>query len=222
MVCITIFHYITHSGCSSTDNPCRLIYYIGMLSTHPSHILTKVSLSLTRCMQGDIGVFQPAGEDGPVLKIIDRKKNIFKLAQGEYVAAEKIEATYAKDPVVDQVWVYGNSFESALVGAVVPNPENLKALCAKNGITGTHAELCAKPEVNKLVLDSMNATGKADKLKGFEFVKRIILESKPFDQKADAELMTPTFKLKRPQLLKYYQTQIDALYEEMRSGAAAS
>lgn len=166
-------------------------------------------------------MFQPAGPNGPVLKIIDRKKNIFKLAQGEYVAAEKIEATYGKDPVVDQVWVYGNSFESALVGVVVPNPENLKALCAKSNITGTHDELCKKPEVIKLVLESMNATGKADKLKGFEFVKRIIVESKPFDQKADAELMTPTFKLKRPQLLKYYQTQIDALYEEMRAGASS-
>jgi long-subunit acyl-CoA synthetase (AMP-forming) len=78
------------------------------------------------------------------------------------------------------------------------------------------------PQMIQAVLDSMNATGKADKLKGFEFVKRIIVEPSPFDQIKEAELMTPTFKLKRPQLLKHYQTQIDALYDEMKKGAGAN
>ena len=46
---------------------------------------------------------------------------------GEYIAAEKIEAAYKKNEMVEQIWVYGNSFESTLVAIVVPTG---KTTCA--------------------------------------------------------------------------------------------
>ena len=45
---------------------------------------------------------------------------LFSLCALEYVAAEKIEAAYKKNTLVEQIWVYGNSFESTLVAIVVP------------------------------------------------------------------------------------------------------
>eukprot|EP00494_Astrolonche_serrata_P031192 UN31461 len=70
---------------------------------------------------GDIGTWTIDGN----LKIIDRKKNIFKLSQGEYVAPEKIENIYIQSKWCAQAFVYGNSLETALVAIVVPDEEVL-------------------------------------------------------------------------------------------------
>jgi acyl-CoA synthetase (AMP-forming)/AMP-acid ligase II len=72
---------------------------------------------------GDVGEFLPNG----ALKVIDRKKNFFKLAHGEYVAAEKLENVFKKVSLIDQIWTYGDSEKSALVAVVVPDKGVLTA-----------------------------------------------------------------------------------------------
>lgn len=56
---------------------------------------------------GDIGQWLPNG----TLRIIDRKKHIFKLSQGEYIVPEKIENIYIKSKYVEQVFVHGESLK---------------------------------------------------------------------------------------------------------------
>ncbi|XP_022148648.1 long chain acyl-CoA synthetase 2 isoform X1 [Momordica charantia] len=160
---------------------------------------------------GDIGEWQPDGS----MKIIDRKKNIFKLSQGEYVAVENIENIYSQCPLVTSIWVYGNSFESFLVGVVVPDQKALEDWAMNHNVTGDFKSLCENLKARKYILDELNSNGQKGQIRGFELLKAIHLEPYPFDMERD--LITPTFKLKRPELLKYYKEQIDQLYKEAKN-----
>lgn len=69
-------------------------------------------------------------------------QNIFKLSQGEYIAPEKIENTYSQCTLVAQVFVYGESLKSTLVGIVVPDQIVLEIWCRNNNVSGTFSEMC--------------------------------------------------------------------------------
>ena len=87
------------------------------------------------------------------LKIVDRKKNIFKLAQGEYIAPEKIENIYARCKFVGEVFVYGDSMCEFLVAVVVPNFDILPMVTQKMGITENDpAKLCEMPQIVDFIL----------------------------------------------------------------------
>ncbi|KAL3631675.1 Long chain acyl-CoA synthetase 7 peroxisomal [Castilleja foliolosa] len=159
---------------------------------------------------GDIGLWLPGGR----LKIIDRKKNIFKLAQGEYIAPEKIENVYAKCKFIAQCFVYGDSLNSCLVAVVCVEPDVLKNWAASEGIKYEDlGQLCADPRARSAVLADMDAVGKEAQLRGFEFVKAVTLVIEPFTLEND--LLTPTFKIKRPQAKAYFAQAISHMYAEL-------
>ncbi|PWA65219.1 long-chain acyl-CoA synthetase 6 [Artemisia annua] len=165
---------------------------------------------------GDIGLWLPAG----CLKIIDRKKNIFKLAQGEYIAPEKIENVYTKCNFVAQCFVYGDSFNSCLVAIVCVDTDMLKAWAAKEGLQFESLEqLCHDQRARIAVLADMDATGKEAQLRGFEFIRSITLVTEPFTM--ENGLLTPTFKVKRAQAKAYYAKAITDMYEEVSASVTS-
>ncbi|XP_032079500.1 long-chain-fatty-acid--CoA ligase 1 isoform X2 [Thamnophis elegans] len=155
---------------------------------------------------GDIGKWLSNG----TLKIIDRKKHIFKLAQGEYIAPEKIENVYIRSEPVAQVFVYGESLKAFLIGIVVPDPDILVIWAKKKGLGGSYEELCKNKDLKKYILEDMLKTGKEFGLKSFEQIKNIALHSEMFS--IENGLLTPTLKAKRPELRKYFSSQIEELY----------
>jgi long-chain acyl-CoA synthetase len=163
---------------------------------------------------GDIGLVDERG----CLVIIDRKKNIFKLAQGEYIAPEKIENIYMKLPAVAQIYVHGDSIQSSLVGIVVPEQEVLidmvkLRLPELSVMNLSYPDVCRDPKVIQMILDDMHQLGRKSGLKGFELPKRVYLESEPFS--LENGLLTPTFKIKRNEAARHYRRNIDDLYNSL-------
>ncbi|KAI9383047.1 hypothetical protein POPTR_013G021300v4 [Populus trichocarpa] len=156
---------------------------------------------------GDIGLWLPGGR----LKIIDRKKNIFKLAQGEYIAPEKVENVYTKCRFVSQCFIYGDSFNSSLVAVVAVEPDVLRDWAVSEGIKHDDlGQLCNDPRARAAVLADMDLVGKEAQLRGFEFAKAVTLVPEPFTM--ENGLLTPTFKVKRPQAKEYFAKAISNMY----------
>ncbi|XP_059372233.1 long-chain-fatty-acid--CoA ligase 1b [Carassius carassius] len=159
---------------------------------------------------GDIGRWLPNG----TLKIVDRKKHIFKLAQGEYIAPEKIENIYIRSEAVAQAFVHGDSLQACLVAIIVPDPDFLPGWAKKRGIEGSYEELCKNKEVKKAILEDIVKLGKESGLKSFEQVKDIALHTEMFS--IQNGLLTPTLKAKRADLRNCFRKLIDELYTNIK------
>jgi len=176
---------------------------------------------------GDIGRINPNG----TLSIIDRRKNMFKTAMGEYIAAEKVENIYTKAASVNQIWIYGNSFKSFVVAIVVPDalwlvPQlKAKGIWKDEGLKPATAPYCEKvlkvctenkDVVKEICVENIKAIEKESDLKKFEKIKdyHFEFEIDTLLQGFNVEnnTMTPTFKKKRPQLLKKYVDVIKEMY----------
>ncbi|KRZ94465.1 Long-chain-fatty-acid--CoA ligase 5 [Trichinella sp. T8] len=159
---------------------------------------------------GDIGEWTSRG----TLKLIDRKKNIFKLAQGEYIAPEKVENVYLKSKFVSQIFVHGDSLKSCLVGIVVPNiPLLEKHVSETLNLRQKPEELLKNAAVKRIILDDMLNEGKLANLCSFEQVKDIYLHGDAFS--VENNLLTPTYKARRTEICKQFQERIAEMYKHL-------
>lgn len=157
-------------------------------------------------LSGDIGMILPGSN---ALKIFDRKKNIFKLQQGEYVAPEKLENCLKMCPMLADIYVYGDSLQAVLIGIVNADETNVKKFAAANKIEGTFEELCVNDQVIGAIRKDIDNQQKISKFKGFERIKHFYVDPKLFDSNG---LLTTTFKIKRNDAKAFYQEKIDELY----------
>ena len=153
---------------------------------------------------GDIGYLV----DGKYLKITDRKKEIFKLSAGKYVAPQAVETKLKESRYIDNAFVVGanQKFASAII---VPDFARLKEWAADNGIKGTNEELIRNPEVIALIhkeVAKVNA-----ELAFHEQIKREQLAAD--DWSVANGLLSQTLKLKRKALNAKYASLIDVIYE---------
>jgi long-chain acyl-CoA synthetase len=153
---------------------------------------------------GDIGVF----EDGKYLKITDRKKEIFKLSGGKYIAPQMIENKLKTSNLIEQVMVIGanEKFASALIS---PNFPLLHDWCAGHKIHfQNNEELIKMPEVVEKIQKEVQIINKT--LGSHEQINRIRLVCEEWTP-ATGEL-SPTLKLRRNVVAVKYQHLISDIY----------
>lgn len=145
---------------------------------------------------GDIGKLDTDGH----LYITDRKKQLFKLSTGKYIAPVPIEVELASDPLIEHAVVIGPGFKfcAALIvtdaayvtNAYGPEPEEKTLADAVQG-----------------VIDKVNQN-----LPPWEQVKKFHLILDPFT--IDSGELTPTLKVRRKNVFERYQKEIDSLYSD--------
>uniref|UniRef100_A0A6B2KX40 Carrier domain-containing protein n=1 Tax=Arcella intermedia TaxID=1963864 RepID=A0A6B2KX40_9EUKA len=149
------------------------------------------------------------------VKIIDRRKNIFKLAQSEFVAPEKLELIFLKSTFIENCFVYGNSSKSYVLAVVVPSQRALQDWIEIESVRDLQGlsfeDLCNHPLVNSKILESMQKEGR--ELRPYEIPKAIYLESEPFTPQNSC--LTPSFKLSRAGLTKKYRNLLEDMYKDL-------
>ncbi|XP_065304867.2 long-chain-fatty-acid--CoA ligase 4-like [Dermacentor albipictus] len=158
---------------------------------------------------GDIGEIFPDG----TLKIVDRKKDLVKLQHGEYVALARVESVLKACPLVDNALVYGNSLHTYLVALVTPNYDKLHAIARRLGKedSATLRSLCDDVEVCKAAEVSILEFARASGLQKTEIPYKVKLCAEEWVP--DSGLVTPTLKVCRKPLQRFYQNDIDAMYK---------
>lgn len=132
-------------------------------------------------------------EVGPdQLRYVDRRNNVIKLAQGEFVAVSRLEALYSTSPLIHQIYVYGNSERSFLLAVIVP---------AEAGV-GTSA-----------IAESLRNIARDNALNGYEIPREFLIETEPFSLANG--LLSGVGKFLRPKLKARYGERLEQLYATM-------
>jgi long-chain acyl-CoA synthetase len=163
---------------------------------------------------GDIGMFNEKGD----LAIIDRKKNLVKMAHGEYVPVSYLETLYGSSPFVSPngILVYGDQSQMKLVAIITPQESYIEQWAKDRKIDGTNVKnLYNNLLLREAVLESFRQIAKKNGLRKFEYIEKVYLCSDIWT--TENELLTAAMKLRRGRVINQYRDEIDGMYTEIES-----
>src|SRR6202012_5094199 len=133
--------------------------------------------------------------DADRLRFVDRRNNVIKLSQGEFVAVARLEALYSTSPLVRQIYIYGSSERSFLLAVIVPTDD------ADNGVT------------KSAIGESLVQIARGYQLNRYEIPRDFVLETEPFS--LENGLLSGVGKFLRPKLKDRYGAVLEQLYAKM-------
>ena len=135
------------------------------------------------------------------LAYVDRRNNVLKLAQGEFVAVARLEAVFSSAALIRQIFVYGNSERPYLLAVIVPTTDALERFA--HDADGLKAAL----------RESLRQSGKLADLQSYEVPVDFLVEAAPFSE--DNGLLSGVGKLLRPKLKEHYGDRLEQLYADL-------
>ncbi|MEW1737364.1 carboxylic acid reductase [Nocardia beijingensis] len=136
------------------------------------------------------------------LVYVDRRNNVLKLSQGEFVAVSRLESVYATSPLIRQIFVYGSSERAYLLAVIVPTEDVL---------TWGDAE-----KMKTALSESLRQLAKDAELQSYEIPREFLIEPEPFTTANG--LLSGIGKLLRPKLKERYEPRLRQLYAELAAG----
>ena len=155
---------------------------------------------------GDLGRLDADG----YLWITGRLKEQYKLENGKYVVPSPLEEQLALSGFINQIMIQGAN-KLYNVAIIVPDEAAVMGWAKNAGLSGDFRSLLADPKVHELFQGEIDKYGQSV-FKGYERVKKFRLVPDEFT--TDNEMLTPSMKVKRRNVLKAYQHLIDEMYGE--------
>ncbi|CDO95941.1 unnamed protein product [Kluyveromyces dobzhanskii CBS 2104] len=160
---------------------------------------------------GDIAEWTPRGQ----LKIIDRKKNLVKTLNGEYIALEKLESVYRSSPFVQNICIYADQTKVKPVGIIVPNESAIAEKATKLDLLKDGEDVSNLYQNSKLkneLLQDLWKTAKSQGLNGIELIQGIVIFEEEWTPQNG--FVTSAQKLQRKKILEAVKDQVDELYSK--------
>ena len=154
---------------------------------------------------GDIGVFE-----GKFLKIIDRKKEMFKTSGGKYIVPQQIEKKLVESKFIEQAIVIGEGkhFPAAIIVPAFQNLREWATIHHRDILNLSKEEFLNHDIVKNKVQDEINISnlnfGNWEQIKKFAII--------PNEFTIETGELTPTLKMKRKVILKKFDSIIQNIY----------
>ncbi|CCK72139.1 uncharacterized protein KNAG_0J00560 [Huiozyma naganishii CBS 8797] len=158
---------------------------------------------------GDIAEWTPSGQ----VQIIDRKKNLVKTLNGEYIALEKLESLYRSNKYVQNICVYADQTQVKPVGIIVPAGPAVTKLAVSLGVMQPDDDIenyIHDMRLRNAILKDMLQTGRDQGLNGIELLAGVAISEEEWTP--ENGFVTSAQKLKRRDILNANKDDVDSIY----------
>jgi fatty acid CoA ligase FadD9 len=150
---------------------------------------------------GDIVEVRRVDTGKPSIRVIDRKKNFFKLSQGQFISPEFLEGIYLQSLFVEQIYIYGDGLDDCVKGVVVPNKEYTQYFATEHNLKQIDPNNPGEVFYDAIIQD-LRAIAAKESLRKHEIPSKLIIDFELFTP--ENGLLTLSMKPCRHKLAAYY------------------